>query len=220
MSQTFFRLVILLVSSLMLFVEAHAQTMYVSDTMKITFRSGPGNDRKITSLLSTGQRVEVIQPSGEWVLVRLADGKEGWVLNRYLTAKVPCGIEIETLRQEHQNLNATTTVLKEENDALKTDKNDLSRNLAATQSELATIRTRFDTLKKESVHFIELKANYEKATLALANQKKRADRLDRELNDALKSRHIKWFLSGTGVLLLGMILGFSSKREKRRSSLL
>lgn len=220
MIQTVFRLTIIFFSGVLLFVEARAETMYVSDTMKITFRSGPGNDRKITSLLSTGQRVEVLQPDGDWVLVRLDDGKEGWVLNRYLTPKVPCGIEIESLRNEHRDLNDAASALKEENAVLKTDKKELSRNLAATQSELSTVRTRFETLKEESVHFIELKAKYEKATLELSKEKKRADRLDRELNEALERRHIKWFLSGTGVLVLGMILGVSSKREKRRSSLL
>jgi SH3 domain protein len=65
-----------------------------------------------------------------------------------------------------------------------------------------------------------LKAKHEKAMLELSNQKKRADQLEKELTDALKSKHIKWFLSGAGVLIFGMLLGFSSKREKRRSSLL
>jgi uncharacterized membrane-anchored protein YhcB (DUF1043 family) len=31
---------------------------------------------------------------------------------------------------------------------------------------------------------------------------------------------IKWFLAGSGVLVLGIIIGFISRRPRRRSSLL
>jgi SH3 domain protein len=220
MIQIAFRLLFVFISIFLLFVEAHAETMYVSDKMKITFRTGPGNDRKIISLLNSGQRAEVIQSSGNWVQVLLPDGKEGWVLNQYLTADVPCGIEIESLRQAHQNLNTEAAFLKEENIALKTDKKNLTDTLTKNKIELQTIKTQYDTLKNESVHFLELKAKYEKAALELSRQKKRADQLDKELIDALRNQRIKWFLGGAGVMIFGMILGFSSKREKRRSSLL
>jgi SH3 domain protein len=194
--------------------------MYVSDEMKITFRTGPGNDRKITSLLSSGQRVEVIHSSGDWVQVQLPDGREGWVLNQYLTAVVPCRMEIEDLRQAHQQLNEAATALKEENTTIKTENRTLSDTLDRIKTELRTSISQYDKLKKESVHYIELKAKHEKATLELSNQKKRADQLEKELADTLKRQQIKWFLGGAGVLIFGMLLGFISKREKRRSSLL
>ena len=220
MIMTFTRALLVLISTFLIFVEAQADTMYVSDQMKITFRTGPGNDRKITSLLTSGQQVETIHSSGDWVQVQLSDGREGWVLNQYLTAVVPCGIEIESLRQKHQRLNAETTALKKENLTLRTENKALSEKLDKNIIELRTSKTQYNTLKKESVHYIELKAKHEKATLELSNQKKRTDQLEKELAEALQNKHIKWFLSGSGVLILGMLLGFSSKREKRRSSLL
>ena len=47
-------------------VPALAESKYISDTMKITLRTGPGKDRKIISLLSIGQKVDVLQPGDEW----------------------------------------------------------------------------------------------------------------------------------------------------------
>jgi SH3 domain protein len=220
MNKIVIRLLFVFLSTFLFFVDAYAETMYVSDKMKITFRTGPGNDRKITSLLTSGQRVDVIQSSGDWVQVLLPDGKEGWVLNQYLTADVPCGTQIERLRQAHQDLKAQTTVLKEENTALKTDKKILTDTLTKNKLELQASKTQYDTLQKESVHFIELKAKYEKTALELSNEKKRANQLDKELSSTLRNQHIKWFSIGAGVLIFGMILGFSSKREKRRSSFL
>jgi SH3 domain protein len=213
-------LLFVFISTFSIFVEAHAETMYVSDKMKITFRTGPGNDRKITALLTSGQQVEVMQSSGDWVEVQLPDGKLGWVLNQYLTADLPCDMAIENLRQAHQSLTAEAAVLKEENTALKIDKKNLSEALTQNKQELHASKTQHDTLKKESVHFIELKAKYEKTALELSHQKKRGDQLDKELSNALRSQHLNWFLSGAGILIFGMILGFISKKEKRRSSLL
>lgn len=213
-------LLFVFISTFSIFFEAHAETMYVSDKMKITFRTGPGNDRKITALLTSGQQVEVMQSSGDWVEVQLPDGKLGWVLNQYLTADLPCDMAIENLRQAHQSLTAEAAVLKEENTALKIDKKNLTEALTQNKQELHASKTQHDTLKKESVHFIELKAKYEKTALELSHQKKRGDQLDKELSNALRSQHLKWFLSGAGILIFGMILGFISKKEKRRSSLL
>jgi SH3 domain protein len=207
-------------SIFLLFAEGRAETMYVNDNMKITFRAGPGNDHKITALLTIGEPVEVIQPAGDWTQVQLPDGKEGWVLTQYLTSKVPCNIELESLKKAHQRITETAAALKDEHLELTTKLKTVSDELSQRQQELDTIQTQFDTLQKESAHFIELKANYEKAVTELAAQKKRGDALNDELSAALKSRQIKWFIGGAGTLLLGMILGFSSKREKRRSSLL
>jgi SH3 domain protein len=213
-------LLFVFISPFSIFVEAHAETMYVSDKMQITFRTGPGNDRKIIALLTSGQPVEVMQSSGDWVEVQLPDGKLGWVLNQYLTADLPCDMAIETLRQAHSSLTAEAAALKQENTALKIDKKNLSEALTQNKQELHASKTQHDTLKKESVHFIELKAKYEKTVLELSNQKKRGDQLDKELSGALKSLHLRWFLSGAGILIFGMILGFISRKEKRKSSLL
>lgn len=213
-------LLFVFISPFSIFVEAHAKTMYVSDKMQITFRTGPGNDRKITALLTSGQPVEVMQSSGDWVEVQLPDGKLGWVLNQYLTADLPCDKAIETLRQAHSRLTAEAAALKQENTALKIDQKNLSEALTQNQQELHASKTQHDTLKKESVHFIELKAKYEKTALELSNQKKRGDQLDKELSGALKSLHLRWFLSGAAILIFGMILGFISRKEKRKSSLL
>ena len=49
---------------------------------------------------------------------------------------------------------------------------------------------------------------------------KKANDLDLELNTLRKKKYVRWFLGGAGVLLLGFIFGFSSKKQKHRSSLL
>ena len=48
----------------------------------------------------------------------------------------------------------------------------------------------------------------------------RADELEEALSKLERGGQIRWFLSGAAVLLAGFFLGFSAKRQRRRSSLL
>jgi N-acetylmuramoyl-L-alanine amidase len=45
-------------------------------------RSGPANDHSIVTSVNQGDKLLVIGESGEWLNVRLEDGKEGWISNR------------------------------------------------------------------------------------------------------------------------------------------
>ncbi|MBW2438733.1 MAG: TIGR04211 family SH3 domain-containing protein, partial [Deltaproteobacteria bacterium] len=82
----------------------HAETMYISDLLKITLRSGPSTENKILAVLESGQTVEVITPGDEWTKVRQANGNEGWVLSRYLTANPTHTLRFESLQGKYKNL--------------------------------------------------------------------------------------------------------------------
>ena len=195
-----------------------AETNYVSDEMHITFRSGPAADRKIIKLLVSGQPLEVLQKEGEWVMVRLPDGKEGWVLHRYLTAAEPCDMVLERLSAQHATLTARADILEKENESLKTRNKTLSTDLASTQVDLTKTQKAFNNLKKESAAYLELKAEHQKMNARLSAQTKQVDDLENEL--ARTSNNYKMFLTGAGILVLGLVLGLLSRPKQRRSSLL
>jgi SH3 domain protein len=77
---------------------------YINDSMKITMRTGPATDRKIIALLGVGQEVEVLKSENEWTMVRLLNGKEGWVISRFLTSQTPDSIQLEALMKNHSTL--------------------------------------------------------------------------------------------------------------------
>ncbi len=196
---------------------ASAETNYVSDEMHITFRSGPAADRKIVKLLLSGQPVEVLQKDGEWAQVRLPDGKEGWALHRYLTAEEPCDMVLGRLSSKHTALAARADVLDKENDSLTSRNKSLAADLHTTQVDLAKTQKAFNDLKKESSAYLELKAEHQKAAARLAEQTERADDFENEL--ARATNNYKMFLTGAGLLVLGLIIGLFSRPKKKRSSL-
>jgi len=87
-----------------------AATVYVTDSLKITLRTGPGTDNKIIAILSSGERLEVLETGNDWTRVRVlgseGEQKEGWLLSRFLIERQPWEMQARNLAKE-------TTSLKE-----------------------------------------------------------------------------------------------------------
>ena len=193
---------------------------YINDSMKVTMRTGPATDRKIIALLSVGQEVEILKAEDEWTMVRLLNGKEGWVISRFLTDQTPDSIVLESLKKNYSALQVKAASLMEENKALKEENKKLSYDLGTTEKKEKDLSKDYETLKKESKQFLDLQAKYKESTSKLAEQTQKAEKFEDELTKLLWNKNIKWFLSGAGVLILGFIIGFSTKRQRRHSSLL
>ncbi len=200
-----------------------AEAMYVDDIIKITVRTGPGIDHKIVAMIKSGEKVEVLkseEPEKDWSLVRITNGKEGWVLSRFLTSKEPDGLVLDKLKKKHNVLKNQAVSLIEENNVYKKENKKLNSELKTNKEISNKTKSSYETLKKESAKFLELKSNYEKTSSKLIEQTKKAEKLEEELTNLLLHQNIKWFLSGAGVLLLGFVIGFSTKRQRRQSFLL
>jgi SH3 domain protein len=199
---------------------AMASTLYVTEDFEITMRTGPGVDRKIIALIRSGQRVEEISTSEEWTEIRLPSNKTGWVLTRYLSPKEPCAMVKERLQTEFTQIQTEKAELETKNTDLEAENQRLEAQLASTQASLERVTGDFDSLKTESTDFLKLKSQFRKVTAELEETKTKADKFEDETGRLLRNQNIKWFLAGAGVLLIGFIIGFSSRRQKRRSSLL
>jgi len=199
---------------------AQAETMYVTDNIKITLRTGPGIDHKIIAMIKPGLELEVIQSANDWSQVRLASGTEGWILSRFITDIRPSRLELAKLEKKHGKLMAQSVSLFDENKTYKEKNKRLSSELLNCKEMLGNVSKSYETLKSESADFLKLQSNYKRTASQLADQNKKAEKLEEELSKLLLQHNIKWFLSGAGVLLMGFLIGFSAKRQRRKSSLL
>ncbi|MBN1931111.1 MAG: TIGR04211 family SH3 domain-containing protein [Desulfobacterales bacterium] len=201
-------------------INAQAETMYVNDILEITLRTGPGTDRKIIALLKSDQALEVLKHNKEWSQVRLPDGTEGWVVRRFLKSAPPNRLVMKNLKQENEELKAKAASLFEENDKHKAENLQLNSDLSKNKEALSRLNESYEQLKKESSEFLKLKADYKNSTEKLVEQTQKAEKFEKELMRIQLHQNIKWFLSGAGVLILGIIIGLSTKRQRRRTSLL
>ena len=198
---------------------ALADTMYVSDVLKLTVRDGKGTGEKIIAVVQSGQTVEVLQPEDEWALVRLDDGKEGWVLNRYLTGKITNNIKLKLLKKKHKALVAQSTTLLEEKVKLKDENKKFKTELDKVQKEAEELKMSYEALKAESADYINLKSKYTKTASQLSEYTEKSELLEKELTKLEFRQTVRWLLTGAGVLLLGFLIGFSARRQHRRTTL-
>ena len=197
-----------------------AESMYVTDLLKLTLRSGPSTEHKILSVVESGYQVEILEPGEDWSLVRIADGKEGYVLTRYLVPEPTHNIRLEQLQTKHKALVQQAATLLEENTRFRDESKKLKSTSDGNEKALKKLQADYDKLKAGSAEYIELKEKYKTVNGQLAEQTKRAVALDEDLRAIEINQYIKWFLAGSGVLLVGFIVGYSARRQRRRPSLL
>lgn len=194
-----------------------AETMYVRDTLKITMRAGRGVEYKILEVLESGQEVEVLSIDDEWANVRLQNEKEGWVSGKYLTSEKTSSLVLKKIQEKESLLGSQISVLRAENVKLKDEVKGLGLQLAESQQNLFEIKKAYENLKDNSGGYIQLESDYKKAAQKLAEQSNKAENLEDELTRVLQQKNIKWFFSGAAVIIVGFIIGYSTRREKRRS---
>jgi len=93
-----------------------ATKVYVTDSFKVTLRTGPSTQNKIIAMPSSGQPVEILDSSEDWSYVRLLGhgegNKEGWMLSRYLVSRLPWEMQARSLREENVRLKEKLTPIE------------------------------------------------------------------------------------------------------------
>ena len=199
---------------------AQAETMYVSEIIEITLRTGPGIDHKVIAMVRSGQALSVLEPGPEWTKIRLPSEKEGYVLTRFLTNKKPNELLLSELKKKYRALEEKVESLRDENNRQNEENKNLNAEFGRKEKLLARITDSYETLRKESAEFINLKTNYKRLTTELNEQTNRAEEFGAALTKLQKRQIFRWVLTGAGILLVGFLIGMSSRRQRRRSSLL
>lgn len=192
---------------------ALAEKMYVNDKIRITVRTGPGIDFKVMSEAESGQAMDVQEVKEGWSRVLLSDGREGWVLARFLTKNQPGKAQLRSLQKAHDELTAENERLKEENQKLDL----LSGESRRALEEMAHS---YDVLKTESKDFLKVKSAYETASQKFAEQKETADRLKGRMENQEWQKNAVFFIGGGVLVLLGFLIGLMSRGNRRKSSLI
>ena len=201
---------------------AQAQTRYVSDRTIVELRRGPSTEYLILRNLEAGERVEVLEQdeAAGYSRVRVADqGTEGWILTRYLSTEP---IARERLVVTERSLAAA----RERVTALEAQTAELSRDLAATRTDLEQSRTSHAAVSRELADIRAASANVVAIRDQNSSLQQRLEQREREVgqltteNTRLIARNNQnWFVVGAAVLLAGIVIGLvaPSLRRKRRS---
>lgn len=186
------------------FVAASAigATRYVSDDLRISLRSGAGNQYRILRVLDTGTRLETLQSQGEWTQVRAGD-VTGWVRSQYLQAEPVAADQLQQARNELSSA-------RERIDTLSSRLNETRRELEATRNRALELEASNQALQDKvdsAQKGLELAEENERLSAQTTELQERIDRLERQVARLNDRRQREWFLIGAGVLLGGILLG-------------
>lgn len=196
---------------------AMAATRYISDEVKVNMRKGQGTDFAISAILSTDDKVEVLnnyEKTG-YSRVRTESGKVGYILTRFLTEVPPAAERLASLTGKVAELEAENARLKQ---SLEESRGEF-QTATSQQSELGQEN---EALKKRLAWIEETSANVVKIgdenqqmrerLLALEAEVSRLQQQNTELKTWYKGQNSGALILGAG-LLVGLIVG----RLRRRS---
>ena len=204
---------------------ASGETRYVTDVFEVMVRTGPSLTNKIVAMPKSGTPIEIIetpdvQRVDDWVKVRFGEDKEGWMLSQFLIPGPPKKDIIARLERDNRTLKQRAKALAEENAQLKKERKELGSALTKQTAKGTSLNDAYETLKRESKDFLALQSSYEKASQELKTKTKQVGELQRDVEGLRNSQTLRWFVAGASIILVGFIIGYVSRRPKRRSSLL
>jgi SH3 domain protein len=120
----------------------HAEQLYVADKLVLNVYAEANQDSNRVATIETGDAVEEIERVENFVRVRLADGREGWVGANYLNAEPPAIVRLKALQAERSESPAPSTdppkQLTDEIARLKKQNASLTTELAELKKKAAT----------------------------------------------------------------------------------
>ena len=200
------RIFLTIISLLGFITVAQAETRYVVDQIKLPMRTGESTGHAIVRMLPSGMAVELLeQTDSGYSHIRTADGKEGWILTRYLM-KMPAA------RDRLAELEVKLTRYN----ALAQEKEALTREFSQLENDLSTLKDEFDQLKQTSAQAVAIANENKDLKAQVAAAQQELEDLRQETLEIRSGSSQKWFMLGGGAVLLGVILGLILPGMRRR----
>lgn len=199
-----------------------AADWYVNPSSQVPVRRGQGTDYKIVAMVASGTQVTFLEENEGWARVQLKNDKEGWILKRYLSNEKPLKEQVLELKQKNILLQEQFTQTDTRLTELTQIHNQTEQELTACMAERETIAADFQRLQEDTVDVVQTKEQLVTTQTEMKKLTSRNADLQLENTALKKNAALIWFLAGSGVLLVGWLIGLitGKRNKKHRSSLL
>ncbi len=200
---------------------AFAKSVYVTDTMKYTLRSGPNSTYKVIRMLPSGTRLKLLEidEATSYSKVETNSGVIGYIPSRF-TLKQPisrwflerANKKIEQIDAENKQLKADLSSLQSNNQTSLSSNKSLEKERNQLDKEL-------NDLRKTASNAIQLQRQRNELQERVVHVERELQQLKRK-NQALEdSSNQDWFLYGGILSFLGIFFGLliPKIRWQRRS---
>ena len=186
-----------------------AQSVYVIDSYKYTLRTGESHTHKVIDMLKSGTKLTLISTDRKtgYSKVETRSGKIGYIPSRY-TQSQP--ISATLLKKANKEI----TVLKTENNKIKTTLSELNNNNSTTTVTNRALTKERDQLSKDlndlrqtASNAIQLKRQRNELQERVVHIERELQQLKRAKQTLEDSTNQDWFLYGGILSFLGIFFG-------------
>ena len=186
-----------------------ATKMYITDEFEVTMRSGTSTTNEILMLLKSGQAITVLEEDlvSQYSLVEAENGKQGYVLSRYLVDTPSAKRQLALLqqasemqKQENQSLQAEISTLQADLAAILSNNGRLETSLLTSEQELQ----RVSIAAESTLDIIDKNRGLEETISELRQQQTLLTEENATLTDTTK---IDWFVRGGAVAFIAFLVG-------------
>ena len=123
-----------------------AETVYVSDSLRVGVRAEPDNAYAPVGVVKTGMKLEVLDSQQGYLKIKTDDGLTGWIKKIYVIEKAPAVTKLQQMKQQNDELAAQKKELQTTISTLEGTNNSLTVQV----EELKEDRSRLQLLQAKS----------------------------------------------------------------------
>lgn len=198
-----------------------AQSAWVSDQFEITLRTGPSTSNAVRMSLGSGMRLEVLQRDEEsgYTQVRTPGGTEGWVLTRYLMSEPSAREQLRELTEQLTNAASEGSSLEGQLAALRGEYQEARNTINSLEGDKQRLEQELADIRRTAANALSLDSQNRKLHADLKDARVQVGALEEENRTLSGQSQRYWFMAGSGVIIVGIILGLWLPRLKmpRRS---
>ena len=202
------------------FSSSASAAMYIKPSSEVPLRRGMGIDYKILAVLQDGTEVTFLEEVESWAKVVTEEGKEGWILKRYLTEQKPLSERVSELQRENEYLQNQLTAINEEKSSYLQANAELTKVVETKERELQSISASYTSLRENSSDLLTLQKDLQQSKKLLTTLQQQFTEVSEERDQLKRNQNIRWFIAGAGTLFLGILLGLLKPNSKRTKSTL
>ncbi|HHS99646.1 MAG TPA: TIGR04211 family SH3 domain-containing protein [Thiomicrospira sp.] len=186
-------------------------TNYISDSLEVPLRRGAGYKYKISRMLKSGEPVKILEVNKSgWAQVQYKKGSKtytGWLPSSLLQNQPVAKDRLTTQIKKTTDIEEKYNALQQELATLKTRYEETDTQLSSIKQEKFELGKKLEHLKDVSSNAVELDEQNQEMKMRLTQLENQNTIMKEQIDESDDSIKRQWFLTGGGVLLLGLLLG-------------
>lgn len=182
-------------------------TRYVTDSLRLESRGGPGVSNRIVKMLRSGTPVQVVEEREGWSRIESNGESEVWILSRYLMDEPAARDQVADAKAMRAGVEDRIKSIREQLDTAT----ETAQSLEVERSQLAEraqlLADELEELKVTAASAVAVKIENERLRRSSDDNERALQDLRQEYVLLKQSRERDWFIAGAGVLFGGIVLG-------------